>query len=240
MRGKAGTANRAYMCATQQEPNSSSKAGYKKGSLFFDVLGAGLALKFWQKEKQTFSHMNEPILITGQSEEEMALHLTAHLQQHAAALHHTIALQQGHRRVLVEVDIDPGGGFESGYATTRLSAPVTLDSDFAFTIHPEGFLADFAKLFGLQDEVIGYPEFDDKVIIKTNNKQKVKALFADEGVRKTLAALTQYNLQLQAPNETDTVRLLLLEVEEGITEPAALMNLYRTFMQLWQGVQAKG
>ena len=90
---------------------------------------------------------------------------------------HSLTLQQGEGQVLLEIDIDPGGGFESGYATTRFSAPVQLATDFAFTIHPEGFLADFAKLFGLQDEVIGYPEFDKKVIIKTNEQRKGNTYF---------------------------------------------------------------
>ena len=84
--------------------------------------------------------MIEPTLITGANEAEIASNLTAHLQQQPETFQHIIALQQQDSRVLLEVDIDPGGGFESGYATTRLSAPVTIESHFAFTIYPEGFL----------------------------------------------------------------------------------------------------
>src|SRR5688500_16243068 len=103
--------------------------------------------------------MQERTLIKGNDKETLVQSLATYFAQQQDAFQHALTLQQGERQVLLEIDIDPGGGFESGYATTRFSTPVQLEHDFAFTIHPEGFLADFAKLFGLQDEVIGYPEF---------------------------------------------------------------------------------
>ena len=133
---------------------------------------------------------------------------------------------------MLEIDIDPGGGFESGYATTRFSAPVAQQDDFAFTIHPEGFLADVGKLFGLQDEIIGYPEFDKKVIIKTNNKERVHALFSKESTRQILSGLPNFNLQIKNGNEENTSNILVLEMEEGITEGPALVQLYCVFYGL--------
>ena len=182
--------------------------------------------------------MEEQIAITGNSEAEIQQNLTAYLQQQQEAFEHRlIILQPQGKRVLLEIDIDPGGGFESGYATTRFSAQVTVKDDFAFTIHPEGFLADFAKLFGLQDEVVGYPEFDEKVIIKTNNKEKVKAVFADANTRQLLSTLDAFNLRLHGQDDVDTEHLLILEIEEGLTEPAPLMNLYKAFSNILMQVE---
>ena len=180
--------------------------------------------------------MNEPTLITGDSEEQITQSLTAHLQRQPEAFQHIIALQQQDRRILLEVDIDPGGGFERGYASTRFSAPVAGTTDFAFTIHPEGFLADMAKLFGLQDEVVGYPEFDEKVIIKTNNKEGVRTVFANQALRKTFSALSNFNLRLGRNNEGE--KYLTLEIEEGITDPAVLMQLYTAFTQVLSAVDS--
>ena len=112
--------------------------------------------------------MQEPITIHGQNDAAIHQQLAAYLAQQENAFAHTIHLQQGEATILLEIDIDPGGGFESGYATTRFSAPVVLQQPFLFTIYPEGFLADLGKLFGLQDEVIGYPEFDKKLIISVH------------------------------------------------------------------------
>ncbi|MGV3656557.1 MAG: hypothetical protein ACO1NX_01335, partial [Chitinophagaceae bacterium] len=127
--------------------------------------------------------MMEETIINAHSEAEITERLADYLQREGDSFQHRVRLQQGGKNVLLNIDIDPGGGFESGYATTRFSAPVAATNDFAFTIHPEGFLSDFAKLFGLQDEVVGYPEFDKKVIIKTNNAEKVKQVFSDAATR---------------------------------------------------------
>ena len=182
--------------------------------------------------------MIETTIINAASEGEIRQQLTAYLQREGDAFQHRVSLQDGQKTILLDIDIDPGGGFESGYATTRFSAPVAVATDFAFTFHPEGFLSDFAKLFGLQDEVVGYPEFDEKVIIKTNDAEKVRAVFSDGAVRQTLSALSSYNLQLDGNNEADRTRKLTLEIEEGITEPAALLPLYHTFRQVLAQVEA--
>lgn len=181
--------------------------------------------------------MQERTLITGNNKETMVQNLSTYFGQQPEAFQHSLTLLQGERQVLLEIDIDPGGGFESGYATTRFSAPVQIQNDFAFTIHPEGFLADFAKLFGLQDEVIGYPEFDKKVIIKTNNKEKVTSIFKDAGTRQVFATLENYTLQLQQGGETDSQRLLLLNIEEGITDGTTVGQLYQAFCDVWQQVE---
>lgn len=181
--------------------------------------------------------MMETKVINAASEGEMAQQLGAYLQREGDAFQHRVSLQDGQTTILLDIDIDPGGGFESGYATTRFSAPVAATNDFAFTIHPEGFLSDFAKLFGLQDEVVGYPEFDEKVIIKTNNKEKVRTVFSDAATRQTISELSSFNLQLGRNKEGDSNQILTLEIEEGITEPAALLPLYHTFRQVLAQVE---
>lgn len=182
----------------------------------------------------------ETMVINAQSEQELTAQLTTYLQREGDAFQHRVSLQDGQKTILLDIDIDPGGGFESGYATTRFSAPVNAANDFAFTIHPEGFLADVAKLFGLQDEVVGYPEFDEKVIIKTNSKEKVRTVFSDANLRQTLSTLSNFNLQLSGGKEDGGNRKLTLEIEEGITEPAALLPLYHTFKQVLAQVEAVG
>ncbi len=183
--------------------------------------------------------MMEETLLNAPNETEMAQQLTAYLQREGDAFQHRVRLQQGRKSILLNIDIDPGGGFESGYATTRFSATVAAVSDFAFTIHPEGFLSDFAKLFGLQDEVVGYPEFDKKVIIKTNDAEKVKHVFSDAALRQTLTSLSSFNLQLGSKDEEGT-KELALEIEEGITDAAALLPLYQLFYQILESVEAAG
>ncbi|MDB5193908.1 MAG: hypothetical protein JWQ96_3471 [Segetibacter sp.] len=100
------------------------------------------------------------------------------------------------KRILLTIDIDPGGGFESGYASTSFSAAIEKNSGFKFAIHREGFLDEVGKFFGMQDVVIGYEEFDKKVIVKTNDAERVKTVFADEQARKVLATIPDFTLAI--------------------------------------------
>ena len=184
--------------------------------------------------------MMETRVINAASEAEITDQLKAYLRREGDAFQHRVCLQDGEKNILLDIDIDPGGGFESGYATTRFSAPVASSGDFAFTIHPEGFLSDFAKLFGLQDEVVGYPEFDKKVIIKTNDAGKVKTVFSDAATRQAITTLSTFNLQLGNSNAEENTKKLTLEIEEGITDPAALLPLYHTFRKVLEQVEKIG
>lgn len=68
----------------------------------------------------------------------------------------------------------------------------------------EHFIDAAGKFFGMQDKVIGYPEFDEKVIVKSNNEKQVKELFKDEQVRSTLASIDDFRFSLQRIDDADT------------------------------------
>ena len=70
----------------------------------------------------------------------------------------------------IEFDMvsSPGGSFEGGYDTTTLSAPLPTHTPFRFAIFPEDFLNKIGKLFGMQDVITGFKEFDENVIVQTH------------------------------------------------------------------------
>jgi hypothetical protein len=169
-------------------------------------------------------------IIYGNSAAEVEQRLEAELAGDESLLQYNALIEQQGRRIVLDIDIDPGGGFEGGYAFTRLSAPLSTNDNFKFHIHDEGFLADVGKLFGMQDVVIGFPEFDDKVIVKTNNKDRVKSIFADTTVREVFSSLPDFHLQVKEEELDDNQQSFLeLEIEEGITEPHRLCNIYKAF-----------
>jgi hypothetical protein len=174
--------------------------------------------------------MEDQKFIYGNNEAEIWQQLRTDMAQDASLMQYTALLEQEGRKVVLDIDIDPGGGFEGGYAFTRLSAPLQTRDEFKFHIHDEGFLADVGKLLGMQDVVIGYPEFDDKVIVKTNNKERVHQLFSDAGVREVFSSLPDFNLQVKEHEQDDIQQSFLeLEIEEGITDPDRLRNIYHAF-----------
>jgi hypothetical protein len=135
-------------------------------------------------------------------------------------------LEQGHYKIMLNIDIDLGGGFEGGYATTCYSTQVTTNG-FKFAIHEEHFTDEIGKFFGMQDVKTGYPDLDHHLVIKTNDDAKVKTLFADKDVRKTF----DLGIRMHSVDDHDEKQPYLeLNIEDGITDIDTLQQLYHAFV----------
>src|SRR5438874_1447804 len=119
--------------------------------------------------------MQEEKIISGKSEDEVWEKISAELTEDTLE-YHAIIKQQS-KKIVLNIDIDLGGGFENGYAFTSLTAPLQPEPGFKFAIHDDTLIDDVGKFFGMHDVEIGYPEFDKKIIIKTNDSLKTKDLF---------------------------------------------------------------
>ncbi|GAB2797188.1 hypothetical protein GCM10027275_48270 [Rhabdobacter roseus] len=177
---------------------------------------------------------------SGQNEEEVWQKIRADLAQKKDILDYQATIRQQNRTVELRVDIDLGGGFESGISTTRFKAALPTTDEFKFKIYEQGLLSEVGKLFGMQDVKIGYEDFDAKFIIQTNDEERVKVLFADETTRTTLLAvadsvLSNLTFEINIPDYLDaafTEKTLELSVEEGIMDPAQLQAMYHVFMRV--------
>ncbi len=69
---------------------------------------------------------------------------------------------------------------------TRIRAPYVNHNGFKFTIYRKGLFSGLGKLFGMRDIEIGYDEFDDSFIIKSNDEHKVRSLFSNENLRQMI------------------------------------------------------
>jgi hypothetical protein len=171
--------------------------------------------------------MNQQKRISGSTEDVIWEQLTKDLSEQDELLEYNVIIQQGDHQVALNIDIDLGGGFESGYETTTLVAPLQTTTDFRFAIHKEDFLDEVGKFFGMQDVVVGYGEFDKNVLVKTNNEARVKELFSEEGIREVFELLTDdftFALTLH-----DGKRVLEFSIERGITDPVFLRKIYHAF-----------
>jgi hypothetical protein len=66
---------------------------------------------------------------------------------------------------------------------TRMKSQFTSKNGLTFSISSENFFTHLVKKIGFNDVEIGEFEFDDKMYIKSNNKQKVKS-FLDSSIVK--------------------------------------------------------
>lgn len=96
-------------------------------------------------------------------------------------------VQVHHKQWTVTLDTYTESSGEHGGTTyTRMRAPYVNNDGFRFTIYRRGFFSDLGKLLGMQDVEIGEPEFDDAFIIKGNDEQKLRKLFANARIRQLL------------------------------------------------------
>ena len=172
-------------------------------------------------------------LITGQTTEEIWEQINSDFATIEDLNDYHIVIEQAGRHITLDIDIDFGGGFEGGYEITALTAPLSATS-FRFAIHPQDFLYEIGKLFGVQDVAIGYPEFDKNVIVKTNDEFKVKQLFADNKIREIFQSLSGYSLSI-TEDEDDRV-ILELNIQRGITDAAELLPIYSAFYQILSSI----
>jgi hypothetical protein len=129
------------------------------------------------------------------------------------------------------IDIDLGGGFQSGISTTSFTGKVPGMKDFKFALHHQHFIDEIGKFFGMEDIVIGYEEFDDKHIIKTNSAMICKELFAHASTRKAIQSLDNFTFYTEVLEEEEATGLFLI-INEGITELKELKKLYKAFQDV--------
>ncbi|QDA59529.1 hypothetical protein [Hymenobacter jejuensis] len=177
--------------------------------------------------------MENPRIFTANSEAEIWQQVTADMALQGEIYEYSAQLNQGKQQILLDIDIDLGGGFESGFESTTLTARVSDDVALRFAIHEQDWVSELGKLLGLEDIEIGYPDFDEAFIIKTNEPATLHTLFADGNLRAILLNHKGFELTL-APethhSETDIV--LRFSKDEGIVEAADLQQLYHLMYAL--------
>ncbi|WP_018615445.1 hypothetical protein [Segetibacter koreensis] len=176
----------------------------------------------------------EQQIITGKTEEEIWQKINAQFLANPDPLEYSAVIEQGKRKVVLDIDIDLGGGFESGFESTTLTAALLTIPVFRFAIHEKHFTDEIGKFFGMEDVEIGFAEFDEKLIIKTNDRLRVKEIFSDELVRKIFESLSDFTFGITYHNRDNETNVPFLElyVEHGITDPIKLREIYHAFISV--------
>ena len=179
--------------------------------------------------------MEQENIISGRTEEEVWQHINAQFLTNPDPLEYRAVIVQEQRKIVLEIDIDLGGGFESGYETTTLTAELHTTPAFQFAIHDQGFTDEIGKFFGMEDVEIGFTEFDKKLIVKTNNKPRVREIFSDESVRKVFESLNDFTFGITYNDNGGSARnapLLEFQIETGITNTKRLREIYHAFVSI--------
>ncbi len=168
-------------------------------------------------------------IVTGASEDEVWQQLAPDFDESNNVLEYQALIDLAGRKIILDIDIDPGGGFESGYATTSFSSPIS-NENLSLHIYKQNLLAEAGKLFGLQDVETGYKEIDKRFIIKTNDEALVKRVFADYSVRNFFETNSGFELNTTTEkNGDEELKFLELTFEDGITNVESLRKIFSMF-----------
>src|SRR4051812_14305207 len=109
-------------------------------------------------------------IITEQSEDEVWNVITNQLKTKDDNADYSAQFSTGNYCVTLDVDINPKGDDDDDDGpSTSFSAPLPIETDFRFKIEKQSIKHEIAKLFGMQDVVIGQPEFDKRFLIQSND-----------------------------------------------------------------------
>ena len=177
---------------------------------------------------------------SGETEAEIWQQVTADLQQQGDLLDYAAELNQNGRIIYLDIDIDLGGGFESGYATTRFLVPLFSNPALRFHIHPEDWISEIGKFLGMEDVELGFPRMDKAYIVKTNQPETLQTLFSNEEIRATIRKYADCDLRIITSHENNVeATSLSLLYEDAITDPVALREIYHAMYLLAEGIEKK-
>ena len=152
------------------------------------------------------------------TEEALWQQVSADLNREEDLFEYAAELHQGGYQVLISVDIDLGGGFESGLTTTTLTAPVPGNVSLRFALHEQDWVHEIGKLLGIDDVELGDPALDAAFIITTNDPAALQHLLLHKpGVRDTLLRYPDLRLTL-APASPAEPLLLTFTIDQALTQ----------------------
>lgn len=86
---------------------------------------------------------------------------------------------------------------KSSVTYTRMRAPFVNLDNFYFKIYRSGMFSTLGKLLGMEDISVGYDEFDDDFVIKSNDEEKARRLFSNGRIRDLVQDQPSINLEIK-------------------------------------------
>ncbi|MDQ6815635.1 MAG: hypothetical protein M3040_18040 [Bacteroidota bacterium] len=169
-------------------------------------------------------------IIDAPSEDEIWRIIADQLNNNKDDLDYTAQFQCDNYSITLDIDIHPDRGEDNDKPITSFSSELPLESPFRFNIEKQGLKHEIAKLFGMQDVIIGHPEFDKKFLNQSNDVEKVKKVLSDADVSAELLKFPVVDFKIRERKIGMTKEIVLdLSLEGGITEPEQLKNIFQPF-----------
>jgi hypothetical protein len=120
---------------------------------------------------------------------------------------------------------------------TRMRAPYVNPDGFTFTVYRKSVFTDLGKWLGMQDVMVGYPEFDEPFVIKGNDEHKLQRLFANRKIRDLISAQPEVRFSVVDdekqfwgcrgfPKDVDELHFLIAGVIKDVDRLKLLYDLF--------------
>ena len=177
-------------------------------------------------------------IIDAQSEDEIWKKIAEQLETKDNTLDYTAQFMTGDKSVTLDIDIDPNRSADSDKPVTTFTTPLTDEVGFRFRIEKQGLKHTIGKLFGMQDVIVGQPEFDKKFLIRSNDVEKVKQLFSDPAISATLLDEPVADFEIREHRIGANREIILgLDLDGVITDPQKLQQLFQPFKMVLSQLQ---
>ena len=106
-------------------------------------------------------------------------------------------LEFNHRESIITLDYYTVSTGNSAITYTRMRSPLTNKNSFYFNIYRENIFSSIRKKFGMEDIVIEDKFFDDKFIIQSNDKDKIKFILKDDKLKKLIHSQPRISFKIK-------------------------------------------
>ena len=106
-------------------------------------------------------------------------------------------LELNHRESIITLDYYTVSTGNSAITYTRMRSPLTNKNSFYFNIYRENIFSSIRKKFGMEDIIIEDKFFDDKFIIQSNDKDKIKFILKDDKLKKLIHSQPKISFKIR-------------------------------------------
>ena len=106
-------------------------------------------------------------------------------------------LEFNHRESIITLDYYTVSTGNSAITYTRMRSPLADKNSFYFNIYRENIFSSIRKKFGMEDIIIEDKFFDDKFIIQSNDKDKIKFILKDDKLKKLIHSQPRISFKIK-------------------------------------------
>ena len=106
-------------------------------------------------------------------------------------------LEFNHKESIITLDYYTVSTGNSAITYTRMRSPLTNKNSFYFNIYRENIFSSIRKKFGMEDIIIDDKFFDDKFIIQSNDKDKIKFILKDDKLKKLIHSQPRISFKIK-------------------------------------------